>query len=118
MLLLLLLLIMMVQLLIALGRHSSKVKGKFDLLLVRVSFRERKKREEKKVGGERSIFFLFPFSIFDLFPMPPPSSSSRALLRGLGHPSPREIKNLRELVEWLEHTKVRESEGVEKRMAT
>lgn len=121
MLLLLLLLIMMVQLLIALGRHSSKVKGtdgKFDLLLVRVSFRERKKREEKKVGGERSIFFLFPFSTFDLFPMPPPSSSSRALLRGLGHPSPGEIKNLRELVEWLEHTKVRESEGVEKRMAT
>lgn len=50
--------------------------------------------------------------------MPPPSSSSRPLLRGLGHPSPGEIKNLRELVEWLEHTKVTESEGDEKRMAT
>ena len=37
----------------------------------------------------------------------PPSSSSRALLRGLGHPAPEEIENLRELVEWLEHTKVR-----------
>lgn len=50
-------------------------------------------------------FFLFFHLSF--FPEMPPSSSSRALLRGLGHPAPEEVKSLRELVEWLEHTKVR-----------
>ena len=44
--------------------------------------------------------------------MPSPfSPSSRALLRGVRHPSPSEIKSLGELVEWLEHTKVRERES-------
>ena len=46
----------------------------------------------------------------------PPSSSSRALLRGLGHPAPDEIETLRDLVEWLEHTKVRV--GGEREMKT
>jgi hypothetical protein len=79
----------------------------------------REKREKKKKWEAKGLFFFFfRFPFIDLFPMPPPSSSSRPLLRGLGHPSPGEIKNLRELVEWLEHTKVTESEGDEKRMAT
>ena len=69
----------------------------------------KKEKREKKSGRRKVLknhFFVFVFH-FDLFFPMPPSSSSRALLRGLGHPAPEEIENLRELVEWLEHTKVR-----------
>lgn len=98
-----------------LKKRNRERKKKSSLSLVCPAAAVRKRKREK-VEGERSvgleiIFFVFLFLSFSicsfLFFFPMPVSLSRALLRGLGHPFPDEIKGLRELVEWLEHTKVR-----------